>query len=115
MLIEDNLNLGESLVELLSLFKYEVILLNSFNAFLNYQTSLNTNDVVVSDFYLGDGTFKEVVGVLRDKNMLRQTICITAAAEEQDLIFAKTHASNLLNKPFRIENLLSAIELCKTT
>lgn len=113
IVIEDDPTLGESLAELLSLWSYKVTLLDSFKAFFNFKAMLADQDLVISDFYLGDGTYRQVAEELRTKDLLNKTICMTAAADEGDLNFAKTNAQILLLKPFRVECLRDAIDSCR--
>lgn len=107
--IEDDMVLGPTLVELLLLSNFKVKLYTCFAQVKSALNEFKDYDLVISDFYLGDGTFREVSSELDSLGLLGRTICMTAASAEEDLSFARINASQLMLKPFRYENLLRLI------
>ena len=113
LLIEDDPILGTSMKELLGLFGYEVHWCNSFSAFQDSRDHLFKADIVLSDFYLGDGTFKDVFEeILELPNVTDAIICFTAAAAGEDLDFIHNSSAHYLAKPFRTQELQELLELC---
>ena len=113
LLIEDDPILGTTMKELLSLFGYQVHWCNSLSAFQDSRDRLFNADIVLSDFYLGDGTFKDVLEeILELPNVTDSIICFTAAAAKEDLDFIHNSSAHYLAKPFRTGELQQMLELC---
>ena len=116
LLIEDDPVLGTTMKELLGLFGYHVHWCNSFSTFQKSREHLFNADLVLSDFYLGDGTFKEVLEVIQELPAVTDAIiCFTAAAAQEDLEFIHNSKARYLAKPFRTQELQEMLEMCFQT
>ncbi len=112
LLIEDDPVLGTTMKELLDLFGYQVHWCDSFSAFQDSRDHLFNADLVLSDFYLGDGTFKDVLEIIQKLPAVTDAIiCFTAAAAQEDLEFIHNSKARYLAKPFRTQELREILEM----
>ena len=114
-LIEDDHVLGPTLIELLEISGFKAKLFNTYSDFTSFTGDLSQFNVFISDFYLGDGTFREVSAKLGVLGYLSRTICMTAAVDESDLYFATANANCLIHKPFKYDTLIKAIQNCRVS
>ena len=108
LLIEDNINIGESLKESLEKNGYELIVKTSLSLARKYLESTKPN-LIILDISLPDGNgfdfFKNVI-----KKINIPTIILTAFDSEEDIVNGlNMGADDYLTKPFSIKELIARI------
>ena len=108
LLIEDNINIGESLKESLEKNGYELIVKPSLSLAQIYLESTKPN-LIILDISLPDGNgfdfFKNVI-----KKINIPTIILTAFDSEEDIVNGlNMGADDYLTKPFSIKELIARI------
>lgn len=111
MLIEDELILGESLVDVLEMQDYQVIWLQSLNEF-NDAIIKESVDIICCDFHLPDGSFVDIYSTLKENNLLDvPLLVISATGSEKDKGFLKENVEHVLFKPFSMAELIVKLKM----
>ena len=116
ILIEDELILGETLMDAFEILNVEAIWYKGVQEFKEglKQTSDEWSHIVC-DFYLKDGTLKDIHSMYvdffdPDRRKTIPFIASSATAAESDLSFIEKYCEELLAKPFSIHRLIEVIE-----
>jgi CheY-like chemotaxis protein len=116
LLVEDNVDLCQSMQTLLTLCGHEVqCSLRSAGALAALRAGTDA-DIVISDYYLPDMNGVELIGKLRELQPELPAILLTGSREDGIVQAARRlHDVRVLHKPIEIEALESCIaQLCSS-
>lgn len=108
LLVEDNLNIRESLEYSFKMNKIDLVSVSNVRDTLNYLED-NKPDLIILDVTLPDGNgFDLYKGYIKDRGI--PVIFLTACDSEEDIVNAlNMGASDYLTKPFRTGELIARI------
>lgn len=110
LLVEDDLNLGESLKKVLEGESYDVVLLKSFSEAISFDA--NEVDLLILDWMLADGQGIDLLKEFRLKKIMAPIIMLTARTELIDRVLGlEAGANDYVVKPFEPRELLARIRV----
>lgn len=111
LLIEDEIILGESLVDVLEVKGYDVKWVKSVQEFHEVIDEVKV-DVICSDFHLPDGTLVDIWQRLQqcEKSHEIPVMVMSATASERDRGFIEQNIQHVLNKPFLMSDLYAKLD-----
>lgn len=110
LLVEDDLNLGESLKKVLEGESYDVVLLKSFSEAISFDA--NHVDLAILDWMLADGQGIDILKEFRLKKVTVPIIMLTARTELIDRVLGlEAGANDYIIKPFEPRELLARIRV----
>lgn len=115
LLLEDEIVLGQSFCQLLEILGHEVVWMQTrrdLEAAIE-NGELNSVELGIFDFYLPDGDFRDVYGLLEQHaimSKMRVIVC-SATSVDEDIEYIQSKSLEFLSKPFSTEALKSMIEI----
>lgn len=111
LLVEDDINLGESLKQYLEFEKFHVDWAQNLNAAGNFLNS-SKPDLVILDWMLPDGQGIDFLKTTRKDHLSLPVIMLTARAELVDKIIGlETGSNDYITKPFEPRELVARVRV----
>ncbi len=111
LLVEDDINLGESLKQYLEFEKFQVDWAQNLNAAENFLNS-STPDLVILDWMLPDGQGIDFLKTTRKDHLSLPVIMLTARTELVDKIIGlETGSNDYITKPFEPRELIARVRV----
>lgn len=115
LLLEDEIVLGQTFCQLLEILGHDVIWVQTrrdLQAAME-KGELNNVELGIFDFYLPDGDFRDVYGLLEQHALISKmrVIVCSATSVDEDIEYIYSKSLEFLPKPFSTEALMSMIEV----
>ena len=115
LLLEDEVVLGQTFCQLLEILGHEVIWIQTRR---DLETAIEKGELTsielgIFDFYLPDGDFRDVYGLLEKHALISKmrVIVCSATSVDEDIEYINSKSLEFLPKPFSTEALMSMIEV----
>lgn len=110
-LIEDEWVLGESIVEILVMYEFDLTWSKSVQEFTNFLDQGGQVGLFLCDFHLPDGSLKDVYVKIKDMERMKHVpiLACSATASEEDLAFLQINDIPILSKPFTVNQLIQMV------